>query len=508
MSHYVPVVWKAPFSSYSLLDNITPVPNTYPYSISPDGKTVVGQQTDGTGVYFAVAWDTPTLAVTQLTPLSPGFSNHNLASSLSADSSVIYGNRTGGAGTAARWTSSTGALLSFPPGWDGGMTHGGDLSFQGVFRQCSDDGTVLCGNLNDSTGVNPNVGCRWLSGTPAALHDGVPNNSTAYSTSMDGARIVGQQGAPSLVAYACYWQGTTLRLLATPAAAEENTFLWASHCNHDASIIWGSCHTTPAGDTRWVYWDNTGTLASGRYGTAHFLPNLFGAYPAGSYQVLWAADNVGIAVGSSDTGDGSGGLSGITHGVKWTGATITDLGAPSGHSTQATGCSGDGSLICGNAINNSPYQQAPCYWDAGGTLHLLPVELPTDTIAGAAIGISRDGSVIYGIISVPDGPPPPPPPGVITIAASGGPGCTPYVSTEEAGPAQDPEWRLTVSDDGGRTWSTLVKTRGLGRLGQYLTRVRWLKMGQARQRMIRLECTDPVRRNIIGIYIDTQQGMG
>jgi hypothetical protein len=32
-------------------------------------------------------------------------------------------------------------------------------------------------------------------------------------------------------------------------------------------------------------------------------------------------------------------------------------------------------------------------------------------------------------------------------------------------------------------------------------------MGQSRERMIRLECTDPIRRNIVGIYIDAGQGM-
>jgi len=94
------------------------------------------------------------------------------------------------------------------------------------------------------------------------------------------------------------------------------------------------------------------------------------------------------------------------------------------------------------------------------------------------------------------------------LAAASGPGCTPYYVTEAAGPAANPEWRLSVSDDGGRTWSTLVKPRSIGALGEYLTRLRWQKMGQSRERMIRLECTDPVRRNIIGFYLDTEHGLG
>lgn len=87
------------------------------------------------------------------------------------------------------------------------------------------------------------------------------------------------------------------------------------------------------------------------------------------------------------------------------------------------------------------------------------------------------------------------------------PGCTPYVATESGGPAQDPSWRLSVSDDGGRTWSTLVKPRAIGEIGEYLKRLRWMKLGQSRERMIRLDCTDPVRRNIVGVYLDISQGM-
>jgi hypothetical protein len=93
------------------------------------------------------------------------------------------------------------------------------------------------------------------------------------------------------------------------------------------------------------------------------------------------------------------------------------------------------------------------------------------------------------------------------IDPAAGPGCTPHIITEATGPAQRPQWRLTVSDDGARTWSTLVKPRDIGALGHYKTRLRWLKMGQFRQRVIKLECTDPVRRNVIGIYIDIDQGM-
>ena len=66
---------------------------------------------------------------------------------------------------------------------------------------------------------------------------------------------------------------------------------------------------------------------------------------------------------------------------------------------------------------------------------------------------------------------------------------------------------LDWSDDGARTWSALRLWRSMGRQGAYRTRLRWLKLGQARQRVLRLQVTDPVRRNLIGFYLDTETGM-
>lgn len=72
----------------------------------------------------------------------------------------------------------------------------------------------------------------------------------------------------------------------------------------------------------------------------------------------------------------------------------------------------------------------------------------------------------------------------------------------------DPQVRLSVSDDGGRTWNLVTKNRSLGRLGKYLTRLRWLKMGQFRQRVVKIEITDPVKRRFVGFYADLDEGMG
>ncbi|WP_323992702.1 hypothetical protein [Nguyenibacter sp. L1] len=83
----------------------------------------------------------------------------------------------------------------------------------------------------------------------------------------------------------------------------------------------------------------------------------------------------------------------------------------------------------------------------------------------------------------------------------------PVGGSADTPPGADPQIMLDWSDDGARTWSALRLCRSMGAQGAYLTRLRWLKLGQARQRVLRLQVTDPVRRNLIGFYLDTESGM-
>ena len=71
----------------------------------------------------------------------------------------------------------------------------------------------------------------------------------------------------------------------------------------------------------------------------------------------------------------------------------------------------------------------------------------------------------------------------------------------------NPNWMLDWSKDGGRTFGPQQILRSAGRIGAYLQRLRWLRLGQARQWIFRLQCTDPVRRVIIGVSVDTHSGM-
>ena len=71
-----------------------------------------------------------------------------------------------------------------------------------------------------------------------------------------------------------------------------------------------------------------------------------------------------------------------------------------------------------------------------------------------------------------------------------------------------PQMVLDYSKDGGMTFVGLQKWRSMGMTGEYTRRLRWLNLGNARQWIFRLRCTDPVRRQLIGFYIDSYEGLG
>jgi hypothetical protein len=68
-----------------------------------------------------------------------------------------------------------------------------------------------------------------------------------------------------------------------------------------------------------------------------------------------------------------------------------------------------------------------------------------------------------------------------------------------------PQAMIQFSDDGGRTWSN-ERWATLGRIGQYRRRVRWYRMGQFRERYLRLTLADPVKVALIGATAELDRG--
>ena len=75
-----------------------------------------------------------------------------------------------------------------------------------------------------------------------------------------------------------------------------------------------------------------------------------------------------------------------------------------------------------------------------------------------------------------------------------------------SGQGSDPQIMLGWSVDGARTFKTLQPWRSMGQVGEYLKRLRWLRMGKGRQFVFVISCTDPVPRVIIAAHADIAIG--
>jgi hypothetical protein len=70
-----------------------------------------------------------------------------------------------------------------------------------------------------------------------------------------------------------------------------------------------------------------------------------------------------------------------------------------------------------------------------------------------------------------------------------------------------PEVRLRWSKDGARKWSSLQPPRSIGKIGDTISRQRWISLGRAYQWVFELAITDPVKRVLIATHGDATPGM-
>ena len=75
----------------------------------------------------------------------------------------------------------------------------------------------------------------------------------------------------------------------------------------------------------------------------------------------------------------------------------------------------------------------------------------------------------------------------------------------QTGQGSDPQGMLQYSDDGGNTWSS-ERWTGLGKIGQYKTRVRFRRLGRSRERVYRFQISDPIKVVLIGARVIAESG--
>jgi hypothetical protein len=66
-----------------------------------------------------------------------------------------------------------------------------------------------------------------------------------------------------------------------------------------------------------------------------------------------------------------------------------------------------------------------------------------------------------------------------------------------------PQVMLQISRDNGRTWGNEL-WQSIGKIGEYLTRVIWWRLGTARDFVFKLRVTDPVKVVIAGASIEAE----
>lgn len=69
----------------------------------------------------------------------------------------------------------------------------------------------------------------------------------------------------------------------------------------------------------------------------------------------------------------------------------------------------------------------------------------------------------------------------------------------QSGQGKDPQVMLQISRDSGKTWGNEL-WRSFGKVGEYLTRARWLRLGRARDWLFKFRITDPVKVAIVAAW--------
>lgn len=75
----------------------------------------------------------------------------------------------------------------------------------------------------------------------------------------------------------------------------------------------------------------------------------------------------------------------------------------------------------------------------------------------------------------------------------------------QSGMGTDPQAALRISRDGGTTWGS-QSLRSMGKVGEYLRRTIWRRLGFARSSVVEVTVTDPVNRDVSGATLKAASG--
>ena len=510
---------------------------------SDDGTIIVGSSTGGSGgnpANVATVWTAGTPATL---PSSAGGTAQSLAFCCSQDGSVIIGLEDNGSGSVNHGTY-----------WTGGTSHPlvpitNTHPSPGAFF-ANGAGTIIYGTSIDGSGNDQAVYWDSLSTVAGGLYGVIHKMDRIGDTSINAPVLTycSETGdiavgfaSDGTTTQAVKWSGTTATIL--PILPGGNTPV-PYGCSADGSIVVGYCFDSD-NNQQAVYWDAGNVI--------HLLP-----LPHG-----FGGPSVALGIGRTGTlawGISDGEAPGVPVpfcGDVHTTASLTAAWTPTGATadsytldyrkvgdvsfTEITGITATYYLITG-LDPGTTYEFKVKAVNIIGTSAFSPtlVQCSTDAISpiislggGATLcgwrglsGINWHGMALVGdkfsnVIGLSD----------FSIFTEYGNGMrflitSPPVHSDrkrifvprfeievEAGlgtpglPEAAPLMTMDLSKDGGVTWQPLQKFRSMGAAGKYLKRLRWLRLGNARQWVFRLQYTDTARPAVIGTYIDMQVGL-
>jgi uncharacterized membrane protein len=377
------VYWPVGAGTVVRLEGITASGVTVPYACSADGSVIVGYAVDAGGANKAARWDSG--ALTLLEPISGA----DQAIYCSDDGTIIIGGSTLDAYKLCYWTSGGTVGHSLAPlSGDTGVASQRALTTGSSARVCSADGSKIIGvSYPSATGV------LYTSGTPSSIGSG----NVITSISSDGSLITGTQ--PSGTPTGGFWNGTWYNLQ-EQAFTSGNSDIYG--CTADGSTIFGTIADfgfPPA------YWDLLSSASTDlAWGTVYGHIHAFDRAASNDTLRGWAEDS-NVVIGAYVSG-------GAFVPEKWVAGVRSDLPLGSGWGgALPTGICGDGHIIAANT-NVGVSLGTAGYWSTSGftdTAHTLPDLTPSLLIGSQVYGISRDGSVIFGISFEDTASPPSPP---------------------------------------------------------------------------------------------------
>ena len=350
------------------LGEVVSASGSYAYGVSADGKVVVGSVTSGSNIVVPQKWNSETASRANLAPLDVQLPAH--AKAVSADGSVIIGTSlVGTTNHAVAWLDGSSAVTELQ-----GIGATGKVSAEAV----SSDGSTIVGYYYIGNIAHAVAWSVANGSAPATeLHGLSAGNSAPTGLSKDGGVVVGYSYTEvgNTKRHAVEWRNQVLTDLGTLGG--DNSY--ANGVSADGSVIVGASqlHVGSAVEHATV-WRGGATV-----------PSDLGALTGNttSYARAVSADGSVIIGYSRNT-------SADQHAVAWYGggSDITDLGTLGGATSDTVAVSANGSVIVGNAANEST-NHAVAWVGSNGSL----IDLGTlGGIGSNTTGVSADGTVIVG----------------------------------------------------------------------------------------------------------------